>query len=143
MLNNISSLITPDVFRAIYEMGHLDELVLVDANHTASVAGRHVIFHPCTENHLLLDEILKYFPLDVDETHPVNVFLPDHSDQEDPFAWSYYQEILDDLDPSAHFTLNTLGREEFNERTRKSYVTIRTLDRRLYSNIIIRKGVIL
>jgi len=39
--------------------------------------------------------------------------------------------------------LNKLGRREFNDRARKAYATIRTLDPRLYSNVILRKGVIL
>jgi len=143
MLNNISSLITPDLYKAIYEMGHLDELAIVDANQSAQEVSERVIFHQCEENQLLLDEILKYFPLDEDEINPVNVFRPDHVDKEDPFAWSYYQEILDELGSNTHFVLNKLVRKEFNDKVKGAYVTIKTLDKRLYSNIVIRKGVIL
>jgi len=143
MLNNISSLITPDIYKAIYEMGHLDELAIVDANHSAIEVSGRVIFHHCDENHLLLDEILKYFPLDEDEANPVKVFRPDHTDKEDPLAWSYYQEILDELESKSHFVLNELARKDFNAKVKGAYVTIKTLDKRLYSNIVIRKGVIL
>ena len=36
MLMDISSLITPEVYEVIFRMGHMDELVIADANYSAS-----------------------------------------------------------------------------------------------------------
>ena len=36
VLMEISSLITPEVYEVIFRMGHMDELVIADANYSAS-----------------------------------------------------------------------------------------------------------
>ena len=78
MLTNISNLITPEIYEVIYRMGHLDELVIADANYKASAMSQKVVYSYTHENHLLLAEILKYFPLDVDEEFPVTVMSLDY-----------------------------------------------------------------
>ena len=141
MLNNISELITPEIYEVLYHAGHMDEIAIVDTNFSASEMSDDAIFLPVRDNHLLLQEILKYLPIDEDEPNAINVMQPDHGDMEEPQAWSDYREILEvsevDMD------LNTLDREDFYERVRSGHATIRTSDTRLYANIIVRKGVVL
>lgn len=142
MLMKISSLITPEVFETIYMMGHMDELVIVDANYSGSELPDKVLFLPVRNNHILLNEILRYFPLDEDEADPVHVFLPDHVDRESPTVWKNYQGIVDECSENK-IVLSGLKRQEFYLRVKAAYAIIRTLDQRLYANIIIRKGVVL
>lgn len=70
MLMEVSNLITPEVYEVIYRMGHMDELVIADANYFVSALSGKVIFSYAPQNHVLLAEILKYFPLDDDEEFP-------------------------------------------------------------------------
>ncbi|HBE77694.1 MAG TPA: hypothetical protein DDW65_07885, partial [Firmicutes bacterium] len=43
MLTEISSLITPEIYEVIYRMGHLDELVIADANYSALAMSKKVV----------------------------------------------------------------------------------------------------
>lgn len=144
MLNKISSLITPEIYQAIYSMGHLDELSVVDGNYCEkSLSSNGRIFLPIYDNNLLLTEILKYFPLDEDVENPVHVFLPDYFDHEDPPAWDDYQKIIDAYYGIGKIKIQKIDRDVFYRKTRESYATIKTLDHRVYANIIIRKGFVL
>ena len=144
MLNNMSSLITPDIYGIIYSMGHMDELTIVDANFSDQKINReNRVFMPISDNSLLLAEILKYFPLDEDEKDPVIVFIPDYEDTETPSSWGDYQQIVDDIYGNGRIAIKPLPRDLFYARAIASYATIKTLDKRVYANIIIRKGFVL
>jgi len=76
MLMDISKLIIPEVFEAIYRMGHRDELVIADANYYASAIGKKLVHSNAFNNTELLAAILKYLPIDEDEEFAVNVMTP-------------------------------------------------------------------
>ena len=140
MLMEISSLITPEIYEVIYRMGQLDELVIADANYSASAMSPKIVYSYSRESHVLLAEILKYFPLDVDEEFPVSVMSLDFGIYEEPEIWSDYQHVLSKV-PSPHpLILNRISRNEFYQRSRNAYATIQTFDSRVMTNIIIRKG---
>ncbi|NJL70922.1 MAG: hypothetical protein HC888_04550 [Candidatus Competibacteraceae bacterium] len=144
MLNGISSLITPEIYRVIYTMGHLDELAIVDGNYGEKYGSKNNrIFHSIQDNNRLLTEILRYLPLDEDERDPVQVFIPDYYDTEDPPAWEIYQKTIDLYYENGRIKINKIGRKEFYGRTSEAYATIKTLDQRPYANIIVRKGFVL
>lgn len=140
MLTEISSLITPEIYEVIYRMGHLDELVIVDANYRASAMSQKVVYSYCHENHILLAEILKYFPLDVDEEFPVSVMSLDFGIYEEPQIWNDYQHVLSKVPYPNPLMLNKISRSEFYQRSKNAYATIQTSDARVMTNIIIRKG---
>lgn len=140
MLMRISSLITPEIYEAIYRMGHLDELVIADANYMASAMSKKVIYSYSKENHVLLSEILNYFPLDGDEEFPVTVMSLDCGNYEKPQIWDDYQNVLKNVPYPATYVLNKISRKEFYQRTREAYATIQTSDPRVMADIIIRKG---
>jgi L-fucose mutarotase len=143
MLMEISNLITPEVYEVLYRMGHMDELVIADANYCASALSGRVVFSYAQENHALLAEILKYFPLDDDEEFPIHVMTPDHGYVHEPQIWSDYQNVLVRTYDSKKVLLNRISRQEFYLRTRNAYATIQTSDPRLYADIILKKGVVL
>lgn len=140
MLTGISSLITPEIYEAIYRMGHLDELVIADANYMASAMSRKVVYSDCRESHLLLKEILKYFPLDYDEEFPVTAMSLDFGIYEEPKIWDDYQSVLGKIPYPKPLVVNKISRKEFYQRTREAYATIQTADPRVMADIIIRKG---
>ena len=143
MLMEISNLITPEVYDVIYRMGHMDELVIADANYSASALSGRVVFSYAQENHALLAEILKYFPLDDDAEFPINVMTPDHGYVHEPQIWNDYQNVLARTYDSKTVLLNRISRQEFYLRTTNAYATIQTSDPRLYADIILKKGVVL
>ena len=53
MLIKISDLITPEIYEVLYRMGHLDELVIADANYMASAMSKKVVYSYSQENHKL------------------------------------------------------------------------------------------
>jgi L-fucose mutarotase len=143
MLMEISDLIIPEVFEAIYRMGHLDELVIADTNYYASAMSKKIVFSNAIRNNELLAAILKYFPLDDDEDFAVNVMTPDHGYEQIPEIWNDYEKVLKTVFYSKAVILNKISRQEFYIRAKNAYVTIQTHDPRLYSDIIIRKGVVI
>jgi L-fucose mutarotase len=142
MLMEISKLITPEIYEVIYRMGHMDQLVIADANYLASAISKRVVYSYLPSNHLLLAELLKYFPLDDDSEFPINVMTPDHGYTHDPEIWSDYRKIISGLDNREGMELNKITRKEFYQRTKDAYATIQTADPRLYADIIITKGVV-
>ena len=143
MLNSISSIITPDVYKIIYSMGHLDELAIVDANFSErNLSTSNSIFLPIFDNNILLYELLKYFPLDNDDIDPVYVFDPDFSDTEIPNVWNEYSDTIKEY-YNGEITLHKIKRDEFYRKAITSYATIKTLDQQVYANLIIRKGFVL
>jgi L-fucose mutarotase len=142
MLMEISSLITPEVFETIYRMGHLDELVIADANYYASAMSRKITHSNAFNNSELLAAILKYFPLDEDEEFAFNVMTPDHGYVQIPEIWNEYENVLQKVFYNKKVILNKISRQEFYLRSKNAYATIQTYDPRLYADIIIRKGVI-
>ena len=140
MLMKISSLITPEIYELIFRMGHLDELVIADANYMASAMSKKVVYSYSQENHILLAEILKYFPLDVDEEFPVTVMSLDYGIYEEPQTWMDYQNVLKNVPGASPLILNKISRKEFYQRTKDAYATIQTSDPRAMADIIIRKG---
>jgi L-fucose mutarotase len=140
MLMEISRLITPEIYEVIYRMGHLDELVIADANYSAAAMSKKVVYSYADKNHELLAEILKYFPLDEDEKFPMTVMSLDYGIYEEPQIWSDYQNVLRGLPDSSSIILNQISRKDFYQRTQNAYATIQTSDPRVMADIIIRKG---
>ena len=124
-------------------MGHMDQLVIADANYLASAVSDRVVYSYLPSNHLLLAELLKYFPLDDDSEFPINVMMPDHGYSHEPEIWNDYRKILSQLDSREGIELHKIPRTEFYDKTKNAYATIQTSDPRLYADIIITKGVVM
>jgi len=143
MLLGISSIITPEIYRVIYRMGHRDELAIVDANYKASEICKRKIYSSITENDKLLFEILKYFPLDdEDDENPVKMMELGNIYKEEPLMWNIYDKIIKEYDEGKR-GIEKIKRKDFFMRTKNAYATIQTNDSRLHGNIIIKKGIVL
>src|SRR5208337_3686703 len=95
MLLGISSIITPEIYEIIYRMGHRDELAIVDANYKATEICSRVIYSDITENDKLLYEILKYFPLDdEDSENPVKIMELGSLYKEEPQMWTLFENVI-------------------------------------------------
>lgn len=141
MLKNIPTVLSPELFKILMEMGHGDELILADGNYPSHSQGVNVVRADGHDVKILLDAILTYFPLDTYSEHPVAFMEVVKGDPTIPVIWDTYKEIIKvkGYDTSV---IENIERFDFYERSKKAYVIIATSDKALYSNVLLKKGVI-
>ena len=141
MLKNIDPLLTPDLLQVLRAMGHGDEIVLVDANYPAESAGPQVVRLDGIAATRVLDAVLGVMPLDE--------FVPEACwrmevvgapAQEEPI-FDEFQAIIARRG-GARFKLASLERFAFYARARECFAVVATGERRLYGNIILKKGIV-
>ena len=144
MLKGISPVISPDLLKALAEMGHGDELVIADGNFPCHSVGKNAIViradgHGVPE---ILDAVLKLIPLDTYTEKPVALMEVVKGDTCDtPEIWSTYEEILNKYEPARH-DIDYTERFAFYERARDAYLIIATGEKAIYANILLKKGVV-
>ena len=144
MLKGIPSIISPDLLKALCEMGHGDELVIADGNFPSERIGKNAIVvradgHGAAE---MLDAVLHLIPLDSYVENPValmDVVLGDACLT--PEIWTKYTGILARYEPE-HSSIEMTERFAFYERAKNAYLIIATGETSLYANILLKKGVV-
>ena len=144
MLKGISPLISPELLKALAEMGHGDELVIADGNFPCHSVGKEAIViradgHGVPE---ILDAILKLIPLDTYTDKPVALMEVVKGDTcGTPEIWQTYEEILSKYEPD-HHDIDYTERFAFYERAKGAYLIIATGEKAIYANILLKKGVV-
>lgn len=140
MLKNIPPILGPELLHILRAMGHGDEIALVDANYPASSAGPDLVRIDGVDVSTLLDAVLTLMPLDTfvdDQAFGMAVigqpdtFIDTHTD---------FDRIIKTHEPD--MSLSLLERFAFYERVHGAFAVIQTGERRLYGNILLKKGVI-
>lgn len=121
-------------------MGHGDEIAIVDANYPAASAGPKLVRmdgHSATD---VLDAVLTLMPLDdfVDDCAVLMQVVGD-PDRREPVMVAF-GEIVARHEPAV--ALSSHERFAFYDRARTAYAIVQTGERRLYGNIILKKGVV-
>ena len=141
MLKGISPLISPELIKILMEMGHGDELVLGDGNFPSASVSQRLVRADGLGCTVLLDAILKIFPLDQYVDKPVALMAVVPGDPYKPFIWDEYRSTIQRHEPD--FTdFDYVERFAFYERAKKAYAVLATGEMALYANIILKKGVI-
>lgn len=141
MLKGISPAISPELIKVLMEMGHGDELVIADGNFPAASIAQRLVRADGLGCTVLLDAILKLFPLDPYVDKPVALMAVVPGDPYQPVIWDEYRTLIKRLEPD--FTdFDYVERFAFYERARKAYAVLATSEMALYANIILKKGVI-
>ena len=144
MLKGISPLISPELLKALAEMGHGDELVIADGNFPCHSVGKNSIViradgHGVPE---LLDAVLKLIPLDTYTEKPVALMEVVKGDTcGTPEIWDTYEKILEKYEPM-HHDIDYTERFAFYERAKGAYLIIATGESAIYANILLKKGVV-
>lgn len=144
MLKGIPNIISPDLLKALSQMGHGDELVIADGNFPSHSVGKNAIViradgHGVPE---ILDAILQLIPLDTYTEKPVALMEVVSGDTcGTPTIWNEYEEILDRHEP-AHHDIEYTERFAFYERAKDAYLIIATGEKAIYANILLKKGVV-
>ncbi len=141
MLRNIDPLLTPDLLKILREMGHGDEIAIVDANYPAVTDGRRVVRLAGVDATEALRAILSVMPLDTFVEHAAHrMEMVGDPDRLEPIM-NEFKTLLDDL-AVEDVTLGSIERFAFYERVKTAFAVVTTAERRLYGNIILKKGII-
>ena len=141
MLKNLDPLLTPDLLHVLRSMGHGDEIVIVDANFPAESSGPRVVRLDGVTATAALDAVLSVMPLDD--------FVPEAAwrmevvgqpDAEQPIFDEFRNVIA--AREGGKFKLASLERFKFYEHANACFAVVATGERRLYGNIILKKGIV-
>lgn len=140
MLKGIPALLGPDLLFVLQSMGHGDEIAIVDANFPGASSGPELVRmdgHTATD---VLDAILRVLPLDeFAEESAFNMQVVGDPDRIEPITKEFIQ-IMQKHEPN--FELIALERFDFYDRANDAFAIVQTGERRLYGNIILKKGVV-
>lgn len=144
MLKGISPIISPELLKALAEMGHGDELVIADGNFPCHSVGKNATVvrldgHGVPE---VLDAVLRLVPLDTYVEKPVGLMQVVEGDTcGTPSIWREYENILVQYEPQ-HHDIEFIERFDFYERAKSAYLIIATGEKAIYANILLKKGVV-
>ncbi|WEK04752.1 MAG: RbsD/FucU domain-containing protein [Candidatus Devosia phytovorans] len=140
MLKNIPPILGPDLLGILRAMGHGDEIAIVDANYPADSAGPALVRMDGISITDILDAVLTLMPLDdfVDQA-AICMQVVGKPDQREP--------VMDEMDViikrhEPKMGLSSMERFAFYDRVSKGYAVIQSGERRLYGNVLLKKGVI-
>lgn len=141
MLKQIPASLSPELVKALMEMGHGDEIVIADGNFPGASHTNKLIRCDGLDIPVLLPAILELFPLDTYVEHAVALMEVAKGDNYKPTIWETYKDILRDTN-AENKDVQYVERFDFYERSKKAYAIVTTSDQSLYANIILKKGVI-
>lgn len=144
MLKGISPILSPDMLKALCEMGHGDELIIADGNFPCESVGKNAKViradgHGADE---ILDAVLSLIPLDTYTEKPVGLMEVVPGDScPTPEIWKTYEKILEKYEPE-HHDIEMIERFSFYERAKGAYLIIATGETAIYANVLLKKGVV-
>ncbi|MEP5758793.1 MAG: RbsD/FucU domain-containing protein [Litoreibacter sp.] len=141
MLRNIDPILSPDLLYALRAMGHGDEIVLADANFPAQSCGPTCIRADGSDNSAILKAVLSVLPLDTFVPDPALCMQVVEDPSLVPEAVVDFQGIINEH-ADAPQSIQSLERFAFYERAATAFAVVQSGERRLYGNIILKKGVI-
>jgi L-fucose mutarotase len=140
MLKNIPPILSPDLLHALRAMGHGDEIAIVDANYPAEGAGPPVIRLDGLLATDVADAVLSLMPLDefVDDQAFAMEVVGNPKKREQ--THKDFDKLVKKHEPAMKLSL--LERFAFYERVKGAFAIVQTGERRLYGNILLKKGII-
>lgn len=141
MLKNIDPILSPDLLQVLRAMGHGDEIATVDANYPAYAAGRPVVRADGLESTRVLDAVLSVMPLDAVEPCAAFHMQVVGDPAGDVPIFAEFRALLARHEAAA-CRLQGIERFAFYQRVRSAYAVVATGEKRLYGNIILKKGII-
>ena len=141
MLRDINPILSPELLYALRAMGHGDEIVISDANFPGEGLGPDCIRADGSTASEMLEAILSVMPLDSFVPDPALTMQVVGDPDAVPEAVADFQKIISATADNPA-TIQTLERFAFYERAARAFAVVQTGERRLYGNIILKKGVI-
>jgi L-fucose mutarotase len=141
MLKGIDPLLSPDLLHILRAMGHGDELTIVDANYPAATNTTRLVRLDGVDAPRALKAVLSLMPLDDFVESPLAFMAVVGDPAATPEITCELHRIAEEAEGKALKT-ESIDRFDFYQRARRSYAIIATGERRLYGNVILKKGVI-
>jgi L-fucose mutarotase len=142
MLKGLDPILSPEVLAVLRAMGHGDELAIVDANYPAAASGRPLIrMDGVSSTTRMAAAVLSLMPLD--EFVPCAAFhmrVVDDAAADLPI-FAELREVLQRYEPEVS-RLEGIERFSFYERVKRAFAVIVTGERRLYGNLVLKKGIV-
>ncbi len=141
MLKNMPKVMTPEIMEILMQMGHSDELAIVDAHYPGYSNAKRFYRAIGVTIPELLDAILHFFPLEpkLFAEKPAFMMAVVPGDSMDEKLDAEIQAVFKKHEPNFG-GIQKLPRMEFIERTRQCFAIISTGETRKYSNVILIKG---
>lgn len=142
MLKGIDPRISPELLYVMAQMGHGDDLAIVDINFPAAALARNLPYDrvlsigarlPGT-----LQAILPLFPLDTFVAAAATTMQVVDDPEAVPATIAEVIPIIE----NAGSTLQSVERFDFYELTRRSFAILQVQEVRSYGNIILKKGIV-
>ncbi|MBV2144916.1 ribose ABC transporter [Falsochrobactrum sp. TDYN1] len=138
MLKFINPLLTGELLAILCDMGHGDEVVIVDANFPADAIAERLVRLPGISVTDALEAVLSVLPVDDFVDFPAAAM---DAPGERPQIYPEFEALLEKAEGRV-IALDPVDRFAFYDRTKEAYAVIATGERRLYANIILKKGVL-
>lgn len=141
MLIGIDPLLGPELLAILRAMGHGDEIAIVDGNYPADAHGQRVVRMDGHDGPRIADAILSVMPLD--EMVPETAWRPCVGGTQceilEP-VMADYEKVM--AKRATAYKLIPMQAPGFYDRVKAAYAIVASGERRLYGNLILRKGVI-
>lgn len=144
MLKGIPTILSPELLKALCEMGHGDELVIADGNFPCESVGKNAVVIRADGDGAaeMLDAVLQLIPLDTYTDKPVALMEVVPGDNcPTPSIWTTYHQLLHKHEPN-HCKVDMTERFAFYERAKNAYLIIATGETAIYANVLLKKGVV-
>jgi len=141
MLKGIDPLLSGDLLKILDDMGHGDQLLLVDRNYPAVASGKPVIRLGEVGIRRAVKAILSVYPLDSFIEHP----LERMEVEDDPLKTTSLQDDVLSLaieSEDRELEFGVIPRLDFYQRAKGAYAVVHTLEDQPYGCFILHKGVI-
>jgi L-fucose mutarotase len=145
MLKGIDPLLTPELLRVLAEMGHGDEILVADANFTATTLGRGkvLITLPGVGVQRACEALLSLLPLDTAVAQPVAYMQV--CDTPPGYLSALQRRVIGSLEAAGHASAaqcEAIERFAFYDRVQRAHAIVHTGELQPYANFILKKGVI-
>lgn len=141
MLKGLHPLLGPELLHVLAAMGHGDEIGVVDANFPAVALGRRVIRLDGASATAVLEAVLTLLPLDDFVDHPLTTMAVVGAPLAVPEVVAEFGALASRAE-GREVARQAVPRELFYERARQAFALVQTGERRLYGNVLVRKGVV-
>jgi len=141
MLKKIPRMLSQELLKILMEMGHGDEIVIADGNFPSASIAQRLIRLDGLGTCVVLEAVLKFFPLDIYVDKPVGLMQVVPGDKVKPVIWKEYKKIIKSSGEKFN-DFEFIERFDFYERAKKAYAVIATSELALYANILLKKGIV-
>ncbi|WFP62658.1 MULTISPECIES: RbsD/FucU domain-containing protein [unclassified Mesorhizobium] len=140
MLKGIDPILSPDLLHALRSMGHGHEIAIVDANYPCD-DDAHIIRLDGVLGTRILEAVLSVMPLESrDSEAACRMIVEGNPETELPIFGEFLDIVARHSDRP--LSLAPITPDEFKQRAKSGFAIILSGDRRLYGNILLKKGVV-